>query len=59
MYGPACTYILLGLKRAVSFAVSAKEFGIFCDKLDQKNIYEKTKIQFVAKKEHGRCLTFD
>ena len=25
MYGPACTYILLGLKRAVSFAVSAKK----------------------------------
>ena len=27
-----------------------KKVHFFCDELDQKNIYEKAKIQFVAKK---------
>ena len=27
-----------------------KKYTFFCNELDQKNIYEKTKIQFVAKK---------
>ena len=33
-----------------STSENAKKVHFFCNELDQKNIYEKTKIQFVAKK---------